>query len=533
MARTLLIGLDGATFSVLDPLVKEGVMPFLADFMATGVRAELISTPHPLTPPAWTSLATGQPPGHHGIFDFLRPEETAEGVYIRLLSSRDVRCETVWSRLGRLGGRATVLNFPMTFPVRDISGYVVPGFVPLRHLRRSVHPRTLYEKLIGLPSFNARELAMDLDREKQGVQGLPLEEYAEWIRLHIRRERQWFEIYRYLLQHDPCDLMAVLFDGTDKLQHLAWRLISPECLPAAPTPWEREIQELCLSYFRDVDDFIREIVTLAGPDARVFIASDHGFGPTHDIVYLNVWLHQHGYLSWGSAAPLDETGNFLAARMKVQYGLVDWKRTTAYCLTPSSNGIYIRVAREPGQPGVPAERYDAFRAELIARLLDFRDPESGERIITRVMTREEVFAGPEMHGAPDLTVVLRDQGLVSILNADQPLKRRSEPKGMHRPEGIFLATGSGIRRGLTSAPLSIMDVAPIMLYSLGQAIPADMHGRLPESIFEASQLRASPPRWEESPAPAEAASSPGTGPVLDPDEEAAVLSRLKELGYLE
>jgi hypothetical protein len=138
-----------------------------------------------------------------------------------------------------------------------------------------------------------------------------------------------------------------------------------------------------------------------------------------------------------------------------------------------------------------------------------------------------------MHGAPDLTVVLRDQGLVSILNADQPLKRRSEPKGMHRPEGIFLATGSGIRRGLTSAPLSIMDVAPIMLYSLGQAIPADMHGRLPESIFEASQLRASPPRWEESPAPAEAASSPGTGPVLDPDEEAAVLSRLKELGYLE
>lgn len=104
---------------------------------------------------------------------------------------------------------------------------------------------------------------------------------------------------------------------------------------------------------------------------------------------------------------------------------------------------------------------------------------------------------------------------------------------MHRPEGIFLATGSGIRRGLTSAPLSIMDVAPILLYSLGYAIPTDMQGRLPESIFEASQLRMSPPSWEASRGPAEPAASVGTTPVLDPDEEAAVLSRLKELGYLE
>jgi hypothetical protein len=86
---------------------------------------------------------------------------------------------------------------------------------------------------------------------------------------------------------------------------------------------------------------------------------------------------------------------------------------------------------------------------------------------------------------------------------------------------------------MTSAPLSIMDVAPIMLYSLGYAIPTDMNGRLPESIFEASQLRASPPRWEESRAPADAVAPPVTSPVLDPDEEAAVLSRLKELGYLE
>ena len=51
--RTLLIGLDGATFSILDPLVDDGVMPFLKGLFRTGVRAELASVIPPLTPPAW------------------------------------------------------------------------------------------------------------------------------------------------------------------------------------------------------------------------------------------------------------------------------------------------------------------------------------------------------------------------------------------------------------------------------------------------------------------------------------------------
>ena len=70
--RTVLIGLDGATFTVLDPLMARGVMPFLRDFIAQGVRAPLRSVIPALTPPAWTSLVTGKRPGQHGVFDFVR-----------------------------------------------------------------------------------------------------------------------------------------------------------------------------------------------------------------------------------------------------------------------------------------------------------------------------------------------------------------------------------------------------------------------------------------------------------------------------
>ena len=75
MTTTMLIGLDGATFSVLDPLLERGVMPFLRAFTASGVRAPHRSVIPPLTPPAWTSLMTGKRPGRHGVFDFFQKEE--------------------------------------------------------------------------------------------------------------------------------------------------------------------------------------------------------------------------------------------------------------------------------------------------------------------------------------------------------------------------------------------------------------------------------------------------------------------------
>ena len=69
MGPTLLIGLDGATFTVLDPYMERGVMPFLAELSQRSTRAVLRSIMPPLTPPACTSLVTGKHPGQHGIFD--------------------------------------------------------------------------------------------------------------------------------------------------------------------------------------------------------------------------------------------------------------------------------------------------------------------------------------------------------------------------------------------------------------------------------------------------------------------------------
>ena len=219
--RTVLIGLDGATFTVLDALMQNGIMPFLKEFVASGVRAELKSIVPPLTPPAWTSLMTGRSPGQHGIFDFFR-RESLQSHQIRFPDARDVRQETIWSMVSRQGQRVTVLNFPLTFPTPPINGYLVPGWMTWRTLPIGCYPSELYQRLKTIPGFNRRELAMDITLEEKAIEGCRQDEYEDLISLHIRREQQWFQVLRTLTQEDPCELTAVLFDGVDRLQHLCW-----------------------------------------------------------------------------------------------------------------------------------------------------------------------------------------------------------------------------------------------------------------------------------------------------------------------
>lgn len=535
MTSTVLVGLDGATFTILDPLMQDGVMPFLKEIVDSGVRAELRTIVPALTPPAWTSLMTGRSPGHHGIFDFF-VKESVDRPNIRFVTSRDVHAETIWSIVNRRRGRAMVLNFPLMFPPPPIDGYVVAGFVPWRQLRLGCYPPTLYERLKRLPGFKQQELAMDTALEEKAVEGCRAEEYEDWIELHIRREQRWGEVVRALMTEGPCELTAVLFDGVDKIQHLCWRFLDPAYADRLQSPWERKVRDRCLEYFRRLDGLLAGIAGLAGEEATVVLASDHGFGPQTGTFFVNTWLEQRGYLAWADKrGPVASTpGEFGISQLARHVYLIDWERTRAYAPTPGANGIHIVVAGRGGANGVPAADYERFRNQLMDELRAVMDPATGERIVSRVWTREEVFAGPHMDLAPDLSLELRDGGLVSIVAADAAYRPRSEPCGAHRPEGIFVARGPGLRKGVRLSPLSILDVAPFLMDSLGLPCPEDMEGRVPTQALEAARLQSRPGHTAAPPpsAPQDGAARP-VGPLLDAEGEAEILRRLQALGYID
>lgn len=529
--RTLFIGLDGATFTVLNDLVKpaEGgpVMPFLAKIMAGGVRAKLRSTPNPLTPPAWVSMMTGRSPGHHGVYDFIRAEERNDDVFFTLSDSRDCRVETIWSIASRQGQKVAVLNFPFTAPPpKTLNGVMVPGFVPWRHLRRNSYPDGLYDRLKTIPDFNAQELAWDFEQEKQSGNELSDADREQWVSYHLPRERQWFKVAEYLMREESPDLMAVLFDGVDKLQHQAWPYVDPALQQGELSGFHHRMRELSLGYFRQLDGFIEQLVTAAGPQAQVFLSSDHGFTASTEIVRINAFLAEKGYVHFRELPP----GDAGQRRDNSYFAYLDWTKTTAYCRTPSCNGITIRVAREPGQTGIAPSEYEAFRNRLIRDLEDLKDPETGERIITEIHKREDVYPGAAMAEAPDLQLVLRDFGFVSVKNIHPIVEKRHYPIGTHHPDGVFMAFGPGIESGKQLGRRNITDVASTLLYSLGLPVPSDFEGVVAPAMFTAAHKDAHPI--------VVGAATVGGGDDahaegMSEDEKAKIMEQLQMLGYME
>jgi predicted AlkP superfamily phosphohydrolase/phosphomutase len=534
MDRTLLLGLDGATFDVLDPYVDRGIMPFLGSLLARGARARLDSIVPALTPPAWTSLMTGKRPGRHGVFDFFQKEEPG-GIHFRFASSQDVQSPTIWSLAGDAGRRVTSVNFPLMFPAPPVNGCVVPGgMMPWRQLRLGCHPPGLFDRLKALPGFNAREM-LDMQLEVKAVEGCPDDEYAEYVELHITREQRWFDVARHLMREEPAELVGVLFDGVDKLQHLCWRFIDPACRPARPSGWEAAMIERCERYFRTLDGILADLVELAGPDATVVVASDHGFGATEDVFHVNTWLERRGLLAWADEQAEDRgDGTHMGfAEVTRHVHAVDWSRTLAYAATPSSQGINI-VDRVPGgDEPLPADVRARVRAEIAVGLLEVRRPRDGRPLVAQVWTREEAFQGPHAEIGPDLSLLLADAGTVSILPSEAVVARRPQLRGHHRTDGVLIAAGPGIRAGVEVGARSIVDVAPLVLHRLGLAVPDDMDGEVPVDLLEPDELRARPPRSAHAAGPGIVRAAPPAELELDPEEQAGVIDRLRALGYVE
>jgi predicted AlkP superfamily phosphohydrolase/phosphomutase len=532
MTRALFIGLDGATFTVLRRLMDgephHGVtMPFLRSLFANGAHAKLRSTPNPLTPPAWVSLMTGRTPGYHGVYDFMRAEERDGEVYFTLSDSRDVRVETIWSIASRHRRKVVSLNFPITAPPRPLNGALVPGFVPWKHLRRNVTPPELFDRLRQTPGFSAKELAWDFDMERQATDELDAAGVEAWIGYHLVREAQWFRIAEKLLVEDRPDLMAVMFDGTDKIQHQAWIFLDPAFDAAAESAEAARTAALCRQYFREVDSYIERLYALAGPGAQVFLASDHGFtGSTH-IVRINTILHDLGYLAW---RPRDGSAQS-QRRERSWFANLDWSKTVAYCRTPSSNGVTIRIAERPGLPGVSPDLYEPFREKLMRQLLDIRDEESGQPVFASVRRREEAFPGPAMRDAPDLLLTLHDHGFVSIADGHPAVVRRPVPVGTHHPDGILIAHGPGIRRGVELERRNIVDVAALLLYSIDAPVPADLEGVVPETMFTDDHLTSHPVRLGSPTLPVRDGEVQ-EGDMADAEKE-KIIKQLQLLGYME
>lgn len=156
--KVVVIGLDAPIVKSIDKLVRSGDLPNIKRLIDEGVWAENCLVPHPtITPPNWTTIATGAYPGTHGITCFHLPPKEGRpggaGISPQAFNSGDVRAEFIWEAAERAGKRAIVINYPTTWPPRMKEGVQVAGFglhVTDWRMTRSGEPLTGFRWLINL-----------------------------------------------------------------------------------------------------------------------------------------------------------------------------------------------------------------------------------------------------------------------------------------------------------------------------------------------------------------------------------------------
>src|SRR5690606_5617068 len=123
---------------------------------------------------------------------------------------------------------------------------------------------------------------------------------------------------------------------------------------------------------------------------------------------------------------------------------------------------------------------------------------------------------------------------------------RPRPAGTHRPVGVLMARGPGIRKGIRSGELALLDVAPLLLYALGLPVPSDLEGRVPLELFDVAHrarnrvVTAAPAATNDRRGDGkrgydntQAEPQPAEGATYDDDGEATIMARLRSLGYIQ
>ena len=122
--KVLIIGLDGAEWSLIRPLVEAGEMPNLAGLMERGIHGNLRSLEPPQKSPAiWTTIATGKSPEVHGIRTFVDKEDG------KPLTRNLRKARALWNIVSGINRTAGVVGWLMTWPAEPVNGFVVSDYV--------------------------------------------------------------------------------------------------------------------------------------------------------------------------------------------------------------------------------------------------------------------------------------------------------------------------------------------------------------------------------------------------------------------
>ncbi len=514
--KTVVIGLDAATWDVIKPLMNSGRLSTLKSLCESGVSGVLKSTIPPLTPPAWTSMATGVNPGKHGIYDFM--EQDSETHEVRPLNYSRMHRKTIWDVFSEAGKKVIIANFPMAYPPPRVNGIFISG-ISSPEEGMICYPKSLKETLKNYKYRIHPEVSYTDVGSKDYIKHLK----------NLMKMR--FDLYTHLVKTYEWDLFWGVFNEIDWAQHYVW--------------YEKKLLFSLYEYFDTLlEAFLKEVQE---ENCNIWICSDHGMKEIKGEIHFNNLLVDWGVLQLKlDSKPSNKRGNMLRslahkfgiqkkARIKRhlptwtikflkrmmgnhascnQYERIKWEESLAY-----SFGYLGKVYFNKGRQFSGVEL-----KELKHKIIELKNPYSGENIFSQIYEKDELYSGDYLSDAPDLILIPENWNYM-IYN-DFAYEWITEPKDRyadHYPEGVFIAKSSILLKG-KELNMDICDIMPNILVMHELPIFDDLDGQVKKALFDNDVLIKKLPHSLKS-------DSSGEGKYSDRDRE-DIEKSLKNLGYM-
>jgi predicted AlkP superfamily phosphohydrolase/phosphomutase len=543
------VGIDAACWEYVQPLLDEGLMPSLSTLIGRGAAGVLKSTMPPLTPVAWSTIATGKNPGKHGVFDWIKYTARGSGAVVQPHSFKSEHGVPFWKRLNDAGHRVGLVNVPLTYPPPEINGFVLSDVPRGQSLDDLAYPPGLMTDLeTRFGAYNPGKLWAI----KQSGQS--------WFDADLKTQDFQVHAAVYLTKQFNIDLLVINLSLTDHANHLA-----------------QDMTKVKRAYC-ETDRHLAFLLNELQPE-HVLLISDHGSRRTKGRFNAGHFLYDQGILNWTRRRPTEGDLNWLLVQLNRRLGLrgitdrvvrkglrlamkpwhTSLPTSIAYLIEkldppdfrkyafekdpdPSVSlffyhgwGLYVN----PGATANVNRRYldrNLLLETVKHQLMSVKDPESGAPIFSNVLGREEIYSGPFADQGPDLIPDYYDSAWGFSFDPNYVSRGWFMPPnglwfGDHHPDGLYVFAGKDLVSNPIRLQAQLEDLPATLLYLMGVPIPQDYDGSVLTALVAPERLRAQ--RVQFQPGDDEIHRPGDEGSAYSPEQEAAMLESLRALGYVD
>lgn len=477
MKKTVVIGLDGACWDLIEPWIKDGDLPNIQFLKENGCFGDLESQLPSVTCPNWKCYSTGKNPGKLGVFWWLRVDKKDKKFLG--FNSNSFKSLEIFDYISNMGLKVGVVNMPTTYPPKKLNGFMISG-PPDSADSKYTFPEDLEDVIKRKYNYKVHPENQISSREDIN------KNFKEIIHLIDLRFRVAKDLIRSV------DFLHVSIFYINVLQHFFYN--------EEPTKQGWKVID------KNIGEFIQE-------DSNLLIMSDHGIHEIDTVFYINSWLEQEGYLKTiiPSQKRLYKLGlnkknlRKIAQQLKIYTFLKKIAPKKLLESIPCSDGTILGLTGIPedsidwekskllatGQGTVYilapeySREYEELREELIKKLKELKIPKSGRNIAKKVYRKEEIYSGKYLDIAPD---IIYEQGkhiyTVPGIGRAECFSSSHKWRAENKKEGIFLFYGNHIKRGLKLNDVKIVDLAPTILHLMNISVPNDMDGSVLNEIFK-------------------------------------------------